>query len=60
MQNSSDGFIMDLPWWAIAIVTLCLTHITIIAVTLFLHHHQAHRAFDMQVRYSRGSCHGVS
>ncbi|MFN0299993.1 MAG: fatty acid desaturase [Burkholderiales bacterium] len=37
----------DLPWWAIAIVALALTHITIVAVTLFLHRHQAHHAFDM-------------
>ena len=37
----------DLPWWAIATVALGLTHITIVAVTLFLHRHQAHHAFDM-------------
>ena len=42
---SSGAF--DLAGWAIAIVALCLTHITIVAVTLFLHRHQAHHAFDM-------------
>ena len=36
-----------LPWWGYLLVTLFLTHITIAAVTLYLHRHQAHRAIDM-------------
>jgi stearoyl-CoA desaturase (Delta-9 desaturase) len=36
-----------LPWWGYILVTLVLTHVTIAAVTLFLHRHQAHRAIDM-------------
>jgi stearoyl-CoA desaturase (delta-9 desaturase) len=39
--------LFDLPWWGLAIVTLVLTHISIVAVTIFLHRHQAHRALDL-------------
>jgi stearoyl-CoA desaturase (delta-9 desaturase) len=39
--------VLDLPWWGLVIVTLVLTHITIAAVTIFLHRHQAHRALDL-------------
>ncbi len=39
--------IFDLPWWGYVIVALTLTHITIAAVTIFLHRHQAHRALDL-------------
>jgi len=39
--------VFDLPWWGIAAVALALTHITIVAVTVFLHRHQAHRALDL-------------
>ena len=37
----------DLPWWGYVLVALGLTHITIAAVTIFLHRHQAHRALDL-------------
>lgn len=30
-------------WWQIVLYTLVTTHLTIIAVTLFLHRSQAHR-----------------
>jgi stearoyl-CoA desaturase (delta-9 desaturase) len=36
-----------LPVWAYIIITLGLTHITIVSVTVFLHRHQAHRALDL-------------
>jgi stearoyl-CoA desaturase (delta-9 desaturase) len=39
--------VWDLPWWGYVIYTLVMTHITIAAVTIFLHRHQAHRALDM-------------
>ena len=39
--------LIDLPWWGYIVVTLVLTHITIAAVTIFLHRHQAHRALDL-------------
>jgi stearoyl-CoA desaturase (delta-9 desaturase) len=41
----SGGF--DLPWWGYVIYTLVVTHVTIAAVTIFLHRHQAHRALDL-------------
>ena len=39
--------ILDLPWWGYIASALVLTHLTIIAVTLYLHRHQAHRAFHL-------------
>lgn len=39
--------LIDLPWWGYVIVTLVLTHITIAAVTIYLHRHQAHRALEL-------------
>ena len=39
--------LLDLPWWGIVLVTLALTHVTIAAVTIFLHRSQAHRAVDL-------------
>lgn len=38
---------IDLPWWGYALVALGLTHITIAAVTIYLHRCQAHRALDL-------------
>lgn len=37
----------DLPWWGNILVLLALTQVTIVAVTVFLHRHQAHRALSM-------------
>ncbi|CAG0998771.1 stearoyl-CoA desaturase (Delta-9 desaturase) [Burkholderiales bacterium] len=39
--------LVDLPWWGYVVVTLALTHVTIAAVTIFLHRSQAHRALDL-------------
>ena len=39
--------LFDLPWWGYVVVALVLTHVTIVAVTIFLHRHQAHRALDL-------------
>jgi stearoyl-CoA desaturase (delta-9 desaturase) len=39
--------VFDLPWWGYVIYTLVMTHITIAAVTIYLHRHQAHRALDL-------------
>jgi len=39
--------LIDLPWWGYVLVALGLTHITIAAVTIYLHRHQAHRALDL-------------
>lgn len=45
-MNSFSGVVV-LPWWGYGIVVLVLTHISIVAVTIFLHRHQAHRALDL-------------
>ncbi|MDP4300910.1 DesA family fatty acid desaturase [Leptothrix discophora] len=42
----SDG-LLDLSGWQILACTLIATHITIAAVTIFLHRSQAHRALDL-------------
>ena len=39
--------LFDLPWWGYVTAGLLLTHVTIAAVTIFLHRHQAHRALDL-------------
>ncbi|MBB72359.1 MAG: acyl-CoA desaturase [Legionellales bacterium] len=39
--------LLDLPWWGNIIALLILTHITIIAVTVYLHRCQAHRGLDI-------------
>lgn len=43
MEALLFGGVFDLPWWGDALVALGLTHVTIVAVTIFLHRHQAHR-----------------
>ncbi|XHS77715.1 fatty acid desaturase [Burkholderiaceae bacterium UC74_6] len=42
-----DGGLLDLPVWQVIVYTLVTTHITIAAVTIFLHRAQAHRALDL-------------
>ena len=39
--------LLDLPAWGLVAVALGLTHVTIAAVTLFLHRCQAHRALEL-------------
>ncbi len=39
--------LIDLPWWGYVLVALIFTHITIAAVTIYLHRCQAHRALDL-------------
>jgi stearoyl-CoA desaturase (delta-9 desaturase) len=39
--------LIDLPWWGYVLVALAFTHITIAAVTIYLHRCQAHRALDL-------------
>lgn len=46
LPNWANGLI-DLPWWGYVVVALVLTHITIAAVTIYLHRHSAHRALDL-------------
>ncbi|MGQ0655454.1 MAG: DesA family fatty acid desaturase [Betaproteobacteria bacterium] len=39
--------VFDLPWWGCVAVALALTHVTIVAVTVFLHRCQTHRALEL-------------
>jgi stearoyl-CoA desaturase (delta-9 desaturase) len=39
--------ILDLSWWGYIVATLLMTHITIVAITVFLHRCQAHRALTL-------------
>jgi stearoyl-CoA desaturase (delta-9 desaturase) len=39
--------LVTLPWWGYVIAALVMTHITIAAVTIYLHRHQSHRALDL-------------
>src|SRR5215467_16350618 len=39
--------LVHLPWWGYVLVALGLTHVTIAAVTIYLHRYQAHRALDL-------------
>ena len=38
---------LALSWWQVVLVTLVFTHITIAAVTIYLHRSQAHRALEL-------------
>ncbi len=42
-----QGGLFDMPWWGYVLATLALTHVTIAAVTIYLHRHSAHRALDL-------------
>lgn len=39
--------LIELPWWGYVLVALGLTHVTIAAVTIFLHRNQTHRALTL-------------
>ncbi|MGO3890272.1 MAG: DesA family fatty acid desaturase [Paenalcaligenes sp.] len=50
MQNFLNflaGGFLQLSWWQVVLITLVLTHITIVSVTVFLHRSQAHRGLDL-------------
>ena len=47
MELTLFSGIFHLAWWQLVLVTLGLTHITIVGVTVFLHRSQTHRALDM-------------
>ena len=50
----------NLSWWQIVLYTLATTHITIAAVTIFLHRAQAHRAMDLHAIRGRASMYAVT
>jgi stearoyl-CoA desaturase (delta-9 desaturase) len=39
--------LVALPWWGYILAALLMTHITIAAVTIYVHRHSAHRALDI-------------
>ncbi|MBY0499745.1 MAG: fatty acid desaturase [Nitrosomonas sp.] len=39
--------VVDMPWWGYIVITLIFTHITIAAITIYLHRHSAHRALEL-------------
>jgi stearoyl-CoA desaturase (Delta-9 desaturase) len=41
-----NGF-LNMPWWGYIVATLAMTHVTIAAVTIYLHRHQTHRGLDL-------------
>jgi stearoyl-CoA desaturase (delta-9 desaturase) len=47
LRLASDGLWAEATWWQIVLFTLVTTHITIAAVTIFLHRAQAHRALEL-------------
>ena len=47
MESLLFSGLLDLPWWGYVLAALALTHVTIAAVTIYLHRHQAHRALDL-------------
>ena len=47
MQSALFSGLFDLPWWGHVVIALALTHVTIAAVTIYLHRCQAHRALDL-------------
>lgn len=53
------GGLLQLTWWQVALITLGLTHITIVSVTVFLHRSQAHRGVDLHpaaMHFFRSGC----
>ncbi len=39
--------LLQLSWWQLILATLAMTHVTIVAVTVYLHRAQAHRALTL-------------
>lgn len=39
--------ILDLPWWGMVLYTVIFTQLTILAITIYLHRAQAHRAVHL-------------
>ena len=46
LDKISLGFI-ELPWYGYLVVALILTHITIAAVTIYLHRYSAHKSLEL-------------
>ncbi len=46
VQWLAEG-LLQAPWWQVVLITLAMTHVTIAAVTIYLHRAQAHRALEL-------------
>lgn len=46
--------VLNWSWWQVLLITLGMTHITIAAVTIYLHRSQAHRALDLHPVVAHG------
>jgi stearoyl-CoA desaturase (delta-9 desaturase) len=46
LEWAANGF-WHLSAWQLVLLTLGMTHVTMLSVTIFLHRHQAHRALDL-------------
>ena len=46
VDGLADGW-LHAAWWQVLLAALAFTHVTIAAVTIFLHRSQAHRALDL-------------
>ena len=46
LPSWANGLVV-LPWWGYILVALLATHITIAAVTIYLHRYSAHRALEL-------------
>ena len=47
LLESLNGGLLQLSWWQLIVAALLMTHVTIAAVTIYLHRSQAHRALDL-------------
>ncbi|MBL0085545.1 MAG: fatty acid desaturase [Ideonella sp.] len=47
IQWLAHGLWSSATWWQVLLVTLVMTHFTILGVTIFLHRAQAHRALEL-------------
>lgn len=52
-----NGF-LDLSAWQLLAVTLLMTHVTIVAVTVYLHRYSAHRSWSSMPGSSTSSASG--
>ena len=57
LLNFLDQGLLGWSGWAIFAYTLITTHITIAAVTIYLHRHQAHRALRSEEHTSELQSH---
>jgi len=47
LVNFLSNGLLALPLWGLVLVTLALTHVTIVAVTVYLHRYSSHRALEL-------------